>query len=239
MGEPEFTLLDAQDLYLFNEGSHLRLWEKLGAHPAQVDGVDGTHFAVWAPNADRVSVVGDWNGWNGAAHPLRRLDRSGVWAGFVPGAARHARYKYRVESRGGAFRADKADPFAFHTEVSPRTASLVWSLEYEWGDGEWMATRRGRNSLHAPQAVYELHLGSWRRTPDGRQPLVPRARGRCCRVRRGPGLHARGAPARHGAPVLRLVGLPDDRLLRADQPLRHAAGPDVPDRPPAPAPVSA
>ena len=151
MGEPDFTLLDAQDLYLFNEGSHLRLWEKLGAHPARVAGVDGTHFAVWAPNADRVSVVGDWNGWNGAAHPLRRLDRSGVWAGFVPGAARHARYKYRIESRGGGFRVDKADPFAFHSEVSPRTASLVWSLEYEWGDAEWMATRRGRNSLHAPQ----------------------------------------------------------------------------------------
>ena len=234
MGEPEFTLLDAQDLYLFNEGSHLRLWEKLGAHPAQVDGVDGTHFAVWAPNADRVSVVGDWNGWNGAAHPLRRLDSSGVWAGFVPGAARHARYKYRVESRGGAFRADKADPFAFHTEVSPRTASLVWSLEYEWGDGEWMATRRGRNSLHAPQADLRAAPGLVAAHAGRSQPLVPRARGRAAGVRRGPGLHARGAPARHGAPVLRLVGLPDDRLLRADQPLRHAAGPDVPDRPPAP-----
>ena len=168
MGEPEFTLLDAQDLYLFNEGSHLRLWEKLGAHPARVAGVDGTHFAVWAPNADRVSAVGDWNGWNGAAHPLRRVGHSGIWAGFVPGAVRNARYKYRVEARGGAFAVDKADPFAFHSEVSPRTASLVWSLEYEWSDAEWMATRRGRNSLHAPQAIYELHVGSWRRTPDGR-----------------------------------------------------------------------
>jgi 1,4-alpha-glucan branching enzyme len=168
MGGPDFTLLSEQDLYLFNEGSHLRLWEKLGAHPVKVDGVDGTHFAVWAPNADRVAVIGDWNGWNGAAHPLRRLGGSGIWAGFVPGAARHARYKYRVEARGGAFRVDKSDPFAFHCEVSPRTAALVWSLEHEWSDAEWMAARRGRNSLHAPQAIYELHVGSWRRTPDGR-----------------------------------------------------------------------
>jgi len=170
MGEPGFTLLSEQDLYLFNEGSHLRLWEKLGAHPVQADGVDGAYFAVWAPNADRVSVIGDWNGWSGAAHPLRTLGSSGVWAGFVPGALRHARYKYRIEARGGAYRVDKADPFAFHSEVSPRTASLVWSLEYDWGDAEWMATRGGRNSLHAPQAIYELHLGSWRRAPDGRSP---------------------------------------------------------------------
>src|SRR5262245_60421411 len=125
MSDPEFTLLDAQDLYLFNEGSHLRLWAKLGAHPARVAGVDGTHFAAWGPNADRVSAVGDWNGWNAAAHPLRRLGDSGIWAGFVPGAVRQARYKYRVEARGGAFAVDKADPFAFHSEVSPRTASLV------------------------------------------------------------------------------------------------------------------
>src|SRR5262247_412429 len=168
MGEPGFTLLSDQDLYLFNEGSHLRLWEKLGAHPVPVGGVDGTHFAVWAPNADRVSVIGDWNGWNGAAHPLRTLGSSGVWAAFVPGAVRQARYKYRIEARGGAYRVDKADPFAFHSEVSPRTASLVWSLDYGWGDREWLATRAGRNSLHAPQAIYELHLGSWRRAPDGR-----------------------------------------------------------------------
>src|SRR5262245_30325232 len=131
MGEPGFTPLDAQDLYLFNEGSHLRLWEKLGAHPARVHGVEGAHFAVWAPNADRVSVIGDWNGWDGAASPLRAVGGSGIWAGFVAGAVRHARYKYRIESRGGAFRADKADPLAFHSEVSPRTASLVWSLEHE------------------------------------------------------------------------------------------------------------
>jgi 1,4-alpha-glucan branching enzyme len=168
MGEPEFTLLDAQDLYLFNEGSHLRLWEKLGAHPVRVNGVEGVHFAVWAPNAQRVSVVGDWNGWDGAAHPLRVQARSGIWAGFVPKVARGARYKYRIESRGGAFRADKTDPLAFHCEVSPDTASIVWTLEHAWGDGEWMATRRGRNAREAPIAIYELHVGSWRRVPHER-----------------------------------------------------------------------
>src|SRR5215471_19983862 len=113
--------LSAQDLYLFNEGSHLRLWEKLGAHPHRQDGVDGVFFAVWAPNAERVSAIGDWNGWDPAAHPLRAVGTSGIWAGFVPGLGRGARYKYRIEARGGAFRVDKTDPFAFHCEVSPRT----------------------------------------------------------------------------------------------------------------------
>jgi 1,4-alpha-glucan branching enzyme len=166
MGDTGFSLLDAQDLYLFNEGTHLRLWEKLGSHLVRVDGVDGAFFAVWAPNAERVSVVGDWNGWNGAAHPLRVQASSGIWAGFVPSVARGARYKYRIE-RGG-FRADKSDPFALHCEVSPDTASIVWSLEHAWGDGEWMATRRGRNSLSAPISIYELHIGSWRRVPHER-----------------------------------------------------------------------
>jgi len=160
-----FTLLDAQDLYLFNEGTHLRLWEKLGSHPARVNGADGVCFAVWAPNAERVSVVGDWNGWDGAAHPLRAVGASGIWSGFVPGVSRGARYKYRIESRGG-FRADKTDPFAFHCEVSPDTASLVWTLEHEWRDSEWLATRRGRNALEAPISIYELHVGSWRRVPN-------------------------------------------------------------------------
>ena len=165
MGDTEFTLLDAQDLYLFNEGTHLRLWEKLGAHPVRVNGVDGVHFAVWAPNAERVSAIGDWNGWNGAAHPLRVQGSSGIWAGFVPEVARGARYKYRIESRGGGFRCDKTDPFAFHCEVSPDTASIVWTLEHAWSDAEWMATRRGRNAREAPISIYELHVGSWRRVP--------------------------------------------------------------------------
>jgi len=166
MGESGFSLLDAQDLYLFNEGTHLRLWEKLGAHLVRVDGVEGVFFAVWAPNAERVSVIGDWNGWNGASHPLRVQGGSGIWAGFVPGVPRGARYKYRIER--GAFRSDKTDPFAFHCEVSPDTASIVWSLEHDWTDAEWMTTRRGRNALSAPISIYELHLGSWRRVAHER-----------------------------------------------------------------------
>jgi 1,4-alpha-glucan branching enzyme len=166
MGDTGFSLLDAQDLYLFNEGTHLRLWEKLGSHLVRVDGVDGVFFAVWAPNAERVSVIGDWNGWNGAAHPLRVQGGSGIWAGFVPGVARGARYKYRIER--GAFRVDKTDPLALHCEVSPDTASIVWTLEHAWSDAEWMATRRGRNALSAPISIYEVHVGSWRRVPHER-----------------------------------------------------------------------
>ena len=165
MGD-RFTGLSAQDLYLFNEGSHLRLWEKLGAHPARQDGVDGVFFAVWAPNAERVSAIGDWNGWDPAAHPLRAQGASGIWAGFVPGVVRGAHYKFRIEARGGAFRVDKADPLAFHCERSPRTASIVWTLDYDWGDRSWMESRAGRNSLQAPMTIYEVHLGSWRRVPE-------------------------------------------------------------------------
>jgi 1,4-alpha-glucan branching enzyme len=168
MGEIGWSLLDAQDLYLFNEGTHLRLWEKLGSHLVQVNGTDGASFAVWAPNAERVAVIGDWNGWDSAAHPLRVQGSSGIWSGFVPGVTRGARYKYRIEARRGAFRADKSDPFAVHCEVSPDTASIVWSLEHEWSDSDWMATRAGRNSLHAPISIYEAHVGSWRRVPGDR-----------------------------------------------------------------------
>jgi len=165
MGD-RFGPISEQDRYLFNEGSHLRLWEKLGAHPMRWDGVDGVFFAVWAPNAQRVSAIGDWNGWDAAAHPLRIQGSSGIWAGFVPGVGRGARYKFRIESRGGSFRVDKADPLAFHCELPPRTASIVWTLDYDWGDRLWMESRAGRNSLHAPMTIYEVHLGSWRRVPE-------------------------------------------------------------------------
>ena len=142
------SLLSDQDLYLFNEGTHLRLWEKLGAHP--VDG--GTYFAVWAPNAERVSVIGDFNDWDPERHPLRSRDRSGVWEGVVPGVSRGARYKYRVTSRYGGYRVDKADPLGLYHESPPQTASRVWSLEYAWGDGTWMADRGARDAHHAPMS---------------------------------------------------------------------------------------
>ena len=163
MAPGEVTLLSDQDLYLFNEGSHLRLYEKLGSQPGTLKGVEGTYFAVWAPNAARVSVVGDFNDWNRERHPLGPRDTSGIWEAFVPGVGPGARYKYHVVSRIGGYAVDKADPFAFHAEVPPQTASRVWSLDYPWMDQDWMSSRQGRNALEAPVAIYEVHLGSWRR----------------------------------------------------------------------------
>ncbi|MBI4278704.1 MAG: 1,4-alpha-glucan branching enzyme, partial [Armatimonadetes bacterium] len=171
----DVTLLAADDLYLFNEGSHLRLYEKMGAHPLTSDGAEGTYFAVWAPDAASVSVIGDFNGWNPDAHPLRPREHSGIWEGFVPGAGRGHAYKYHVVSRFHNYRVDKADPFGFRHEVSPRTASIIWTLDYPWEDGEWMAGRRARHALDAPMTIYEVHLGSWRRIPEeGNRPLTYR-----------------------------------------------------------------
>jgi 1,4-alpha-glucan branching enzyme len=161
------SLLGEQDVYLFAEGSHVRLHEKLGAHPGRVDGVDGVHFAVWAPNAASVAVMGDWNGWSKDAQPLAPRGQTGIWEGFLPGVREGAAYKYHVRSRLAGYAADKADPFAVYAEVPPRTGSRVWRLDYEWGDAEWMASRAARNALDAPHAVYEVHLGSWRRVQDG------------------------------------------------------------------------
>jgi 1,4-alpha-glucan branching enzyme len=159
------SLLGEQDLYLFNEGSHLRLHERLGAHPGVVDRTAGVHFAVWAPNAASVAVMGDWNGWSRDAQPLRVRGGSGVWEGFIPGVARGAAYKYHVVSRYDGYAADKADPFAYWAEVPPRTGSRVWTLDYEWGDAAWLAQRARRNAVGAPMSVYEMHVGSWRRDP--------------------------------------------------------------------------
>lgn len=150
------------DIYLFREGNHWSLQEKLGAHPMVVDGVEGTLFAVWAPNAERVSIIGDFNGWDRNAHPLApRWDSSGIWEGFVPGIERGSLYKYRIDK--GDFSAEKGDPFALRWEEPPRSASVVWPLEYAWNDGAWMRERASRNALDAPFSVYEVHLGSWRR----------------------------------------------------------------------------
>jgi len=161
------SLLTDLDTYLFKEGNHFRLYQKLGAHLLTVDGTQGTLFALWAPNAARVSVIGEFNGWDPDAHPLAvRQDGSGIWEGFVPGVGQGALYKYHIVSAVNGFETDKGDPFAFFWEVSPNTASVVWDLRYEWADGEWMRTRRDRNTLGAPFSVYEVHLGSWRRAPE-------------------------------------------------------------------------
>ncbi|HEY7802738.1 MAG TPA: 1,4-alpha-glucan branching protein GlgB [Dehalococcoidia bacterium] len=164
-GMAEVSLLSEDDLYLFNEGSHVGLADHLGAHPMTVDSVDGTYFAVWAPNADGVQVTGDFNDWSRTGSPLRTRGRSGIWEGFVPGIGRGALYKYRIKSRERGYEVEKADPFAFYAEEPPRTGSVVWDLRYDWQDDAWMASRASANSLTAPIAIYELHIGSWRRNP--------------------------------------------------------------------------
>jgi len=168
----DITLLTEDDLYLFNEGKHYRLYNKLGAHPLNVDGVDGTYFSVWAPDAERVSVIGDFNGWNTTSHLLMPKGSSGIWEGFIPGISKGASYKYHIFSRYNNYRVDKADPFAFYNEIPPKTASIVWDLNYTWEDKEWMATRHNHNSLNSPISIYEVHLGSWMRIPEeGNRPL--------------------------------------------------------------------
>jgi 1,4-alpha-glucan branching enzyme len=160
--------LTEQDVFYFREGSHSKLYHVLGAHPTELEGRAGVQFAVWAPNAARVSVLGDFNGWDAAAHELSaRGDSSGIWEGFVEGPAPGAVYKYHIESNQGGYRVDKADPFAFQAELPPQTASRVADLRYDWADDDWMRERAARNGLDAPWTVYELHLGSWMRADDG------------------------------------------------------------------------
>ena len=162
-------LLTAQDIYHFREGTYFRAYEKLGAHIVRADAPAapaGTRFVVWAPNAEAVSVVGDFNGWHRGKNPLApRDDSSGIWQGVVAGVGAGALYKYHVISQHGQYKVDKSDPFAFRAELPPRTASIVWDLDYQWQDGDWMKQRAQSNALGAPWSIYELHLGSWRRAP--------------------------------------------------------------------------
>jgi len=164
------------DVYLLRQGNHSRLYHKLGSHPVTFDGENGTHFAVWAPNARFVSVIGDFNGWNRTAHRLSpRPDGSGIWEGFIPGVGHGDLYKYHILSQFNGYSADKGDPFAAFWEQPPRTASIIWELDYEWQDTRWMSRRHDTNSLHAPVSVYEVHLGSWARVPEEHQrPLTYR-----------------------------------------------------------------
>jgi 1,4-alpha-glucan branching enzyme len=158
--------LSDQDLQSFKEGTQSRLYQKLGAHVAIRDGVEGVHFAVWAPNAESVSVIGDFNRWEKDAHPLSGSDASGIWAGFIPRMREAASYKYHVASRHNGYSADKSDPFGFCHETPPQAASLVWDLTYEWSDQSWMLERAERFSLKRPISIYEMHLGSWRRAVE-------------------------------------------------------------------------
>jgi len=161
------------DVHLFKEGKHFKLYEKLGAHLMTQNDVEGTSFAVWAPNADRVSVIGNFNGWNKESHPLSvRWDGSGIWEGFVPNVGKGETYKFHIHSKHNRYSVEKGDPYAFHWETPPKTGSIVWDLDYEWNDREWMSNRRSHNSLDGPMSIYEVHLGSWRRVPeDNNRPL--------------------------------------------------------------------
>ncbi|MBF0290672.1 MAG: 1,4-alpha-glucan branching protein GlgB [Nitrospinae bacterium] len=161
--------LGEMDLYLFNEGNHYEIHKKLGAHIMTVDGVTGVRFAVWAPNARRVSVTGDFNNWDGRSHAMRSLGSSGVWEIFMPGLGQGTVYKYEVKAQNGDIFL-KSDPYAYFSELRPKTASVVWDhVEYPWDDEEWIQTRSKTNYLERPFAVYEVHLGSWARSLDGSQ----------------------------------------------------------------------
>ncbi len=167
--------LTEDDLYLFNEGSHFRLYEKLGAHPVIIDGQGKTYFAVWAPDAKGVFLTGDFNGWNKSSHPLQPKGQSGIWEGVFPSIGHGALYKYHIVSHHRDYQVDKTDPFSFYSEIPPKTASIVWNLDYKWGDQAWLKERHRCNALNAPIAIYEVHLGSWRRVPEqGNRPLTYR-----------------------------------------------------------------
>ncbi len=160
-------MLTDHDIYLFREGSHGRLYDGLGCQMHR--GRDGAQFGVWAPNAQAVSVIGEWNAWNPEADRLApRADGSGIWEGRVRSVTHGQAYKFRIVSQAGGHVGEKADPFALYAEAPPATASRAWTLDYDWGDVDWMAQRAARNALDAPMAVYEVHLGSWRRSADGK-----------------------------------------------------------------------
>ena len=162
----DISLLSEEDLYLFNEGNHYRIYDKMGAHVATAGDEPGTCFSVWAPSAREVSLMGTFNGWNPHSHPLRPRGSSGIWEGFVPGVGKGTLYKFHIASQHHGHVADKADPIALLNEKPPRTASVVWDLEYQWADEKWMEKRAQSNSLQAPISIYEVHFGSWMRVPE-------------------------------------------------------------------------
>ncbi len=228
MPSQEMTLLSDFDLHLFNEGRHYRLYEKLGAHPVKVAGVTGTYFAVWAPNANYVSVIGDFNGWNTGSHQLQPRAQSGIWEGFIPGVGKGAVYKFHIGSHNRGYRVDKVDPFGLYSLPPPETGSMVWDLDYAWADRDWMAKRPQNNGLHAPMAIYEVHLGSWKRVPEeGHRSLTYRELAEKLPeyVKRMGFSHVEFMPIMehpfYGSWGYQVVG-----YFRADEPLRHAAGPD-------------
>ncbi|MCP4975665.1 MAG: 1,4-alpha-glucan branching enzyme, partial [Maribacter sp.] len=161
------SLFSEFDINLFKSGKHFKLYEKLGSHTIKVNGVKGTYFAVWAPTANSVAVVGDFNGWQSHEHQLNvRWDESGIWEGFIPEIGKGTLYKYNIHSNNFGIVTEKADPFAKFCEHPPKTASVVWEADYNWKDKKWMDTRETKNGLDNPYSVYEVHLGSWKRNKN-------------------------------------------------------------------------
>ena len=155
------------DIYLFKQGAHTKMYSKLGSHVTVKDGKPGVHFAVWAPNAESVSVIGDFNGWKKGSHRMSpRWDESGIWETFIPGIGRGEVYKYHIVSKFNNYRVEKADPYARRSETPPKTASIIWEPEYEWNDKAWLDKRYKHNSLDSPISIYEVHIGSWKRVPE-------------------------------------------------------------------------
>ena len=158
------SLFTEFDINLFKSGKHFRLYQKLGSHLVELDGTKGVYFAVWAPTAKSVSVIGDFNSWEEGKHELFvRWDESGIWEGFIPGIEQGAKYKYKIHSHHNDIKTEKADPFARFCEHPPRTASVVWDAKYQWKDEQWMDNREAHNNLDKPYSVYEVHLGSWKK----------------------------------------------------------------------------
>jgi 1,4-alpha-glucan branching enzyme len=169
---PDKPFLQESDAEAFLQGRNYRAYETLGAHLWDAGGEAGVQFAVWAPNAKLVQVIGDFNAWSKDGQAANLKSQSGLWHGFVPGVKQGMRYKYHVISNCRNYASDKADPFAFHTEVPPRNGSVVWDLKYDWGDGEWLGQRLRRHAAASPVSIYEIHVGSWRRVPqEGNRPL--------------------------------------------------------------------
>ncbi len=230
------------DLHLAAEGTHLEIYRRLGAHVREVEGTRGTSFAVWAPSAQRVSVTGDFNGWDGRLAAMRRMGK-GIWEIFLPDVGEGALYKFEVKTLQGPV-VLKSDPYGQAMELRPRTASKVVSRKYEFGDAQWMAGRAAGEARRRPMSIYEVHLGSWRvkdlGAPEGgaaKRDLAERWYG----YRELADLlvdyvadmgftHIELLPD-HGAPLRRLLGLPGLGLLRADEPLRHAGRPALLRRP--------
>ncbi len=161
------------DINLFKSGKHYRLYEKFGSHITTVDGVEGVYFAVWAPSAKMVSVIGDFNYWVEGEHRLNvRWDSSGIWEGFIPGAKMGEAYKYKIQSSNNDIKTEKADPYARRSEHNPKTASIIWEDDYGWKDKKWMKKRKKNNAIDAPFSVYEVHLSSWQRKSEGNKVLT-------------------------------------------------------------------